>query len=243
MKYTVCRFIVAVLSFSAYAAEAYAVQPPDTLPDRGSVPAVTDTSYAERMSAALPGLGPMLPGVLSSDDIPGYYSGRLAYLMQSSVSPVFRYVYDPGYLYTVDYSFGGMWGGVYGSMPLSGKLHSSMGLGSTDIFNVYSWSSVYVGAGVSLAPWLEINGGGLFGVGMFRDMKPLPEFGGRMSLIFRPSDNVGMMLWGEYVDMGTMRAPTFTPMSVPRMTVGASARFKVGDATIGVGASVSTVRP
>lgn len=242
MKDIVCRLAVVAVVFSVWAAESNAVQPPDTLQDIGSVPAA-DTSHVEFMAAPDSGLGPLLPGVLSSDDIPGYYSGRLASLMKSSVSPVFRYVYDPGYHYTVEYSFGGMWGGVYGSMPVSGILHSSMGLGSTDIFNVYNRSSVYVGAGVSLTPWLEINGGGLFGVNMFRDMKPLPEFGGRMSLIFRPADNVGMMLWGEYVDMGAIRAPTFTPMSVPRMTVGASARFKVGDATIGVGASVSTVRP
>lgn len=177
----------------------------------------------------------------SEEEIDDYFHRRWDCVVKSSASPVVSLNMDTSVPYTVLYSFGGLWGGIYGTMPVAGRLHSFMGAGSFDVFNVYNYSSVYVGAGVELAPWLELNGGGIYGVNMFRDMKPLPEFGGRLGLVLRPSDRASMMLWGEYVDVGgTISAPTFNPVSVPVISVGASAKFKVGDATIGIGASVTT---
>lgn len=128
----------------------------------------------------------------------------------------------------------------YGTMPLTGSLHAFLGRRDIDWLNLYRYQSAYVAAGVQLAPWLEVNGGGTFGVSMLKDRKPVPVAGGMMSVIMRPSENTSMMLWGSYTDFNAFGTPTFNPVSAPRINIGASAKFKIGDATIGVGASFST---
>ena len=128
----------------------------------------------------------------------------------------------------------------YGTMPLTGSLHAFLGRRDIDWLNLYRYQSAYVAAGVQLAPWLEVNGGGTFGVSMLKDRKPVPVAGGMMSVIMRPSENTSMMFWGSYTDFNAFGTPTFNPVSAPRINIGASAKFKIGDATIGVGASFST---
>ena len=128
----------------------------------------------------------------------------------------------------------------YGTMPLTGSLHAFLGRRDIDWLNLYRYQSAYVAAGVQIAPWLEVNGGGTFGMSMLKDRKPVPVAGGMMSVIMRPSENTSMMFWGSYTDFNAFGTPTFNPVSAPRINIGASAKFKIGDATIGVGASFST---
>ena len=131
-------------------------------------------------------------------------------------------------------------GRYYGTMPLTGSLHAFLGRRDIDWLNLYRYQSAYIAAGVQIAPWLEVNGGGTFGVSMLKDRKPVPVAGGMMSVVMRPAENTSMMLWGSYTDFNAFGPPTFNPVSAPRINIGASAKFKIGDTTIGVGASFST---
>ena len=183
----------------------------------------------------------MQPGLLiPEEDIAGYSREKISGMMQASVSPFFYSAVDIKPYYTVVYSFSGIMHEHYGTMPLTGSLHAFLGRRDIDWLNLYRYQSAYMAAGVQLAPWLEVNGGGIFGMSMPKDMMPAPVFGGMMSVVIRPSESTSMMIWGSYTDTAAFGPPTFNPVSVPRLNIGASAKFRIGDATIGVGASFST---
>lgn len=204
------------------------------------------TSFADTsvltVSARNSVIGNMVqPGLLiPEEDIAGYSREKISGIMQASVSPLFYSTVDIKPYYTAVYRFNGIMQGHYGTMPLTGSLHAFLGRRDIDWLNLYRYQSAYVAAGVQIAPWLEVNGGGTFGMSMLKDRKPVPVAGGMMSVIMRPSENTSMMFWGSYTDFNAFGTPTFNPVSAPRINIGASAKFKIGDATIGVGASFST---
>ena len=185
--------------------------------------------------------GMVLPELMiPEEDMTAYSREKISSMMNASISPMFYSTLDIKPYYTVVHSFNGMMHEHYGIMPLTGNLHAFLGRRDTDWINLFSSQTAYLAAGVQLAPWLEINGGGIFGMSMLNDRKPLPVFGGMMSVVFRPSDDTSIMLWGSFTNVSAFGPPTFNPVNVPTLNIGASARFRVGDATIGIGASFST---
>lgn len=228
MKYKVISVIIISLFFCS----VMAAQQRDSLfsADTAALPALQGSSHD-----ALSGLMPPYGDVMEE-----YSAERFGMVMRATVSPLFYGTLDIRPYYTAVYSFNGLFQEHYIMMPLSGNLHAFMGRRDIDMINLYRYQSAYIGGGVQLLPWLEVNGGGLFGISMPRDRKPLPTFGGMMSVVITPSENASMMIWGSYANINAMGAPTFNPVTVPSMNIGASVKFKIGDATIGVGASVST---
>lgn len=201
---------------------------------------VSDTSRLVLKEGSMPsGMefgGRSFPG----ESIMEYYDGRMESMMETAVLPVFNGTVDIRPYYTKVYSFNGFVLENYGTMPLTGALHAFLGRRDIDMPYLFRYDSAYIGAGVQIAPWLEVNGGGTFGMSMLRDRKPLPVSGGMMSVVIRPSENASMMVWGSYSKLNAIGAPTFNPVAVPHINIGASAKFRIGDATVGVGASVST---
>lgn len=185
--------------------------------------------------------GMVLPELMiPEEDMTAYSREKISSVMNASISPMFYSTFDIKPYYTAIHSFNGMMQEHYGIMPLTGNLHAFLGRRDTDWINLYSSQTAYLAAGVQLAPWLEVNGGGIFGMSMPNDRKPLPVFGGMMSVVFRPSDDTSIMLWSSFTNVSAFGPPTFNPVNVPTLNIGASARFRVGDATIGIGASFST---
>lgn len=185
--------------------------------------------------------GMVLPELMiPEEDMTAYSREKISSVMNASISPMFYSTLDIKPYYTAIHSFNGMMQEHYGIMPLTGNLHAFLGRRDTDWINLYSSQTAYLAAGVQLAPWLEVNGGGIFGMSMPNDRKPLPVFGGMMSVVFRPSDDTSIMLWSSFTNVSAFGPPTFNPVNVPTLNIGASAKFRVGDATIGIGASFST---
>ena len=185
--------------------------------------------------------GMVLPELMiPEEEMTAYSREKISAMMNASISPMFYSALDIKPYYTAIHSFNGMMQEHYGMMPLTGSLHAFLGRRDMDWTNLYRYQSAYMAAGVQLAPWLEVNGGGIFGMSMPKDMMPAPVFGGMMSVVIRPSESTSMMIWGSYTDTAAFGPPTFNPVSVPRLNIGASAKFRIGDATIGVGASFST---
>ena len=185
--------------------------------------------------------GMVLPELMiPEEDMTAYSREKISSMMNASISPMFYSTLDIKPYYTVVHRFHGMIHEHEGNMPQTGHHHAFLGRRDTDWINLFSSQTAYLAAGVQLAPWLEINGGGIFGMSMLNDRKPLPVFGGMMSVVFRPSDDTSIMLWGSFTNVSAFGPPTFNPVNVPTLNIGASAKFRVGDATIGIGASFST---
>lgn len=178
-----------------------------------------------------------------------YFDLRFDALAAASRRPEFSFVPETGTPYTLLYSYGGYgsswctgsYSGTAAMIPVSGFVHWVSGRNEFDLFNFYTSELVYGGAGFLLAPNIELNAGGVLGVSFLRDATPIYQGGLQMSLVVRPSDNASVIVWGQYLKMTSMSpVHSAVPGSFQRISVGASAKFKVGNATFGVGASVST---
>lgn len=156
--------------------------------------------------------GMLFPGHLEiPDEMTEYADWHIEEVMKASVSPYFYSTVDIKPYYTAVYSFNGFLQEHYGIMPLTGNLHAFLGRRDMDFINLYRMQSAYMAAGVQMTPWLEINGGGIFGMSMLRDRKPLPVMGGMMSAVITPSENASFMVWGSYMNINAFGPPTFSP--------------------------------
>ena len=209
---------------------------------------VSDTLSSE---ADLYSGGPSIifPGLeFGEEEFGEYFASRFENLASVSLRPEFSFVPETGTPYTLLYSYGGYgtswfpgsYSGAVALIPASGFFHWMAGRNEFDLFNFYSSEFVYGGAGFLLAPNIELNAAGVAGASIFKDGTPIYQGGLRMSLVVRPSDNASVMVWGQYLKINSMfSVPAAIPGGFQRMSVGASAKFKVGNATFGVGASVS----
>ena len=232
----VAIFFCLVIPFLASAQTEETMSVSDTLSSEADL-------YSGGPSIIFPGLE------FGREEFGEYFASRFENLASVSLRPEFSFVPETGTPYTLLYSYGGYgasWfpGSYCGAMamfPSAYPVHFVAWKNEFDIFNFYSSVSIYGGVGFLLAPNVELNAGGVTGVSFLRDGRPVNKGGVQMSLVLRPTDNTSVMVWGQYLKMNSLSpVPAAIPGGFQRISVGASAKFKVGNATFGVGAFVST---
>ncbi len=229
-------FYCLAISFLTYAQADEAQSVADTL-------SLNADSRYDAPAIIFPGL------VYGETDFTEYFNDRFNTLAETSKRQEFSFFPNNTTSHTLLYSYGGYglsgfpgsYGGAVAMIPSVGSLYWVAGRNAFDIFNLYSSTSAYGGVGFILASGINLNAGGVVGASFLRDGCPVYQGGLQMSLVLHPNDNASVMIWGQYLKMNHMSpVPAVMPESFKRMSVGASAKFKVGNATFGVGASVST---
>ena len=155
-------------------------------------------------------------------------------------SPVIPRVRVPATVYGSDFS---MWG-RYSMIPFAGNSYFVLNGLSSDVPGIFMSDLDYAGMGIGLGGNLSANAGAVAGYSSGAYMNQLMA-GGRLSLICSPNRNTSFMLWGQYMNVNIMPGPsvpggfTGSGPGMRRIETGTQANFKVGDVTIGIGASVS----